>query len=267
MSTTPTDPPSGQPPTRRLLERPARLVAFLGGLVGLVATVIGVVVAWPNDWWPRHPPEPKIFVKDVSNFGSYAIPHSAARLDSPPALVKFNCTKKSGEWIRTLNGVPYRVIIDFVLTTERDESVVVLGLKPHVRRLTGVAMKTNVHDCVGGDGYFGRQAELIVDERPPRFKLFDENGPIERIALNLGKGDAADFHLEAWAKTPREVYEWTVDLELLIGGDPERITISDSGKPFKIVGPLPGTAPTVDLSEKLENGEIYCSDHPRDPSC
>jgi hypothetical protein len=220
-------------------------------LVGLVATVIGVVVAWPNDWWPRHPPEPKIFVTDVSNFGSYAIPHSAARQ-----------VNGSGH-----STVPYRVIIDFVLTTERGESVVVLGLKPHVRRLTGVAMKTNVHDRVGGDGYFGRQAELIVDERPPRFKLFDENGPNERIALNLGKGDAADFHLEAWAKTPREVYEWTVDLELLIGGDPKRITITDSGKPFKIVGPLPDTAPTVDLSEKLENGEFYCSDHRRDPSC
>lgn len=244
-------------------------MAFVGGLVGIVATTIGVVVAWPADWWPRHPPEPEVYVKGVTEWGGYVVPHPAGVFDKPPHHARFPCRRGMSDWVKSLGGVPNRISVDFVLTTERSESVVVLGLKPHVRKLPTPPMRTTVVDCVAGSGYWGRSADLVVDSQPPKFRLNDENGqPIERIGINLGKGEAAEFHLSAEAETPGAVYEWTADLELLVGGEPMKVTVSDGGKPFKVAGALPDSAPRVDLTLKLaDDGSIYCTEHPQDPAC
>ncbi|MGW6910262.1 hypothetical protein [Streptomyces sp. NPDC054940] len=242
-------------------------MALLAGLATVVGVAIAAAAAWPDNWWPRHPPELKVYVKGVGGGGSFAVPSAPSALDKPPPEVKFHCSKRSDRWIKSLGGVPLRTYVDFVLTTEQSESVVIIGLTPHVKRIMTSKMKTTVSDCVGGNGYFGRSAELEVDTHPPRVRLFDETGPIKRIGLNLGKGDAADFHIEAGATTPGAVYEWTVDLELLVGGERKSVTVSDGGKPFKLAGSLPDSAPQVDLSKKLKDGADYCYDRPNDPLC
>jgi hypothetical protein len=236
-------------------------------VVTVVGTALGAVIAWPDNWWPRHPPEPKIYIKSVTYSANVAVPLTVKALDRQLSSAKYSCTKSTERLLKSIGGISHEVDIDFVLTTERSESVVVLGLEPHVRRLPQPMLKTEVLDCPGGDGYFGRQASLVVDTNPPRFRLFDEKGPIKRIGINMGKGDAADFHLEATAARTGAAYEWTVDLNLLVGGKPRNLTVSDSGAPFKVAAILPKEAPRVDLSEKLEGGEAFCFDHPRDPLC
>ncbi len=262
----PSSPPSSGP--RRLSV--SRLGAALGAVVGvvtIVGTTLGAVTAWPDNWWPRHPPEPEIYIKSVGNSGNLAVPLTVKALDKQLSRAKYTCTESTANLLESVGGVPHHVFIDFVLTTERSESVVILGLEPHVRRVPQPVLRTEVLDCPGGDGYFGRQASLVVDARPPRFRLFDESGPIERVGINMGKGDAADFHIEATAARSGAAYEWTVDLKVLVGGKPRNLAVSDNGEPFKVAAPLPKRAPRVDLSKKLKDGYAFCSERPRDPLC
>ncbi|MFI8281309.1 hypothetical protein ACIGBH_42015 [Streptomyces sp. NPDC085929] len=107
-----------------------------------------------------------------------------------------------------------------------------------------------------------------MDSRPPKFEMTDERGrSVDRLGLNLGKGDAADFKLEAYAEQTGGVYEWTADLDLLVGGQPKSLTLSDRGQAFRIAGPLPDSAPAVNLVERLQSGYPHCREHPGDPSC
>ncbi|MFD9013705.1 hypothetical protein [Streptomyces sp. NPDC059552] len=243
----PTDPP------KRRLEGPTRVVALIGGIVAIVATTLGAVTAWPEDWWPRRLPTPKIFITSVQGHGESVIPYPASVLDNPPAEVKDGCSRQAMDWINSLAPVPTETLVSFVLTTEREESVVVVGLKPLVERVDGQAMKTVVEECIGGDGYLIRRADIVVDETPaPRFKFTNEEGKaIAGVELKLGKGGAAEFHIHSKAKTPGTVFEWTADVELLIGGEPTSLRLSNRGKPFKVAGPHPGR-PVVNVPEKVK---------------
>ncbi|MFJ5549939.1 hypothetical protein [Streptomyces sp. NPDC093225] len=260
---------AGDPGQPRWLEGPARAVAFAGGLVALVATTIGVVVNWPDDWWPRHPPAPKIYVKGVEYYDNYTVPVAPAALAHPPPDVRFACTRRTGAWLRSLGGVPYGVTIDFVLTTERSDSVVVLGFTPHVHKLPDPPRRTRVDGCAVEAAFIpARSAELAVDSRPPRAEISDEHGrSVDRLGLNLGKNEAADLSLDLYVDEDGAVYEGTVDVDLLVGGERKSLTLSDGGKPFRIAGYLPDPAPVVNQAALLEASYPYCREHPRDPSC
>ncbi|MGW5341959.1 hypothetical protein [Streptomyces sp. HUAS TT3] len=189
-------------PAHQRLEGLARTVALVGGLVAILGTVLGAVVAWPDDWWPRRLPEPKLYMKDVEYGSSFGVPVAADALNHPPPDVRFACADRTSAWLRSLGGVPYWVSVEFVLTTERPESVVVLGLTPHVRRITSPPLRTDVQGCGVPTALIQeRSAEFVVDSQPPKLEMTDERGrSVDRMGLNLGKGEAADFKLEAYAE-------------------------------------------------------------------
>ncbi|MEU9785729.1 hypothetical protein AB0H92_33010 [Streptomyces phaeochromogenes] len=248
-----------QLPPRSRLERLGKAVAVLAGIVAIVATTITTVVAWPTDWWPRDPPRPKVYVQRVLYSNEYVTPHPVAKFDKFPSDVKYKCNDHTDKWVKTLGSVSTAVTIEFVLTSENSESVVVLGLTPKVRKVRAPAMKTGVSTCDGWGGPGGlpvRRAELVVDSRPVKLELTDESGKsLDRVGLNLKKGEAVLFELKASASSPGAVFDWTYDIELLIGGDHVSIPVSDLGKPFRIAGDLPLGRPYIRLYERLHEDD------------
>ncbi|MEU6594266.1 hypothetical protein ABZ923_34525 [Streptomyces sp. NPDC046881] len=196
----------------------------------------------------------------------HALYRPVEELDNPPEDVKYACGQRTAEWVRSI-AIPNEAHVSFVLTSERDESVVVLGLTPHVRKLPDTAMNATVSTCTGGNGIVTRHADLVVDStEQPTFRFTDERGrKVERLRLNLSKGGAVDFHVTSRAESPG-VYEWTADLELLVGGEPKSISITNEGKPFKISGPVRGK-PEINMVDRLPDDNGYCLSHPDGRSC
>jgi hypothetical protein len=227
--------------------------AVIGGVFVVIAALIAAVVSWPETWWPNtppkppKPPKPKVHVIDVwRDTSSWVVSKKKEDL-APPS--RNPCDEAVHDWVRSIGGVETKISIRFVLTTGSPESVVITGLRPHAKRVATPKMQTNIRiSCPSGDGFLGRIADLTVDSNPPKFTLYDENyNPIKRIGLNLDKGDAADFLLNATVDSAGDVYEWTADLELLVGGERKTLPISDKGKPFSVAGALPASAPVISL--------------------
>ncbi|MFJ4360640.1 hypothetical protein ACIP25_30675 [Streptomyces massasporeus] len=224
--------------------------AVVSGVFVLIAALIAAVVNWPEDWWPNTPPKPpnpKVHVTDVwPDTSSWVVSRKKDDL-TPPS--KNPCDEGNHDWVRSIGGVETKISIHFVLTTESPESVVITGLRPHAKRVATPKMQTGIRlYCPSGDGFLGRIADLTVDSNPPKFTLYDEDyKPLRRIGLNLDKGDAADFLLNATVNSAGAVYEFTADLELLVGGDRMTLPINDRGKPFRVAGALPAGAPVVSL--------------------
>ncbi|MFC8247475.1 hypothetical protein [Streptomyces chartreusis] len=242
---------------RSRLEGLSKVVAVLAGIVAIVATTIATVAAWPTDWWPRNPPKPKVYVQRVLYSHEYVTPHPVAKFDKLPGDVRYECNDHTDKWVKALGSVSTSVTIEFVLTSENPESVIVLGLTPKAREVRSPTMRTGVSTC-GGEGGGGglpvRRVELLIDSRPVDLKLHDEDGKVlDRLGLNLKKGEGVLFELKARASSPGAVFDWTYEVDLLIGGDHVSIPVSDLGKPFRIAGDLPEDGPYVPLWHRLDS--------------
>jgi hypothetical protein len=235
------------------LARGGKLVwGAVAAVVGLVGGVLGAAAAWPPWLWPRHLPEPRVYVtaKGVVS-GEWVAPFGADAVPRVPSAVS-SCSQQMESWLSSVGGVPTSVFMDAVITTERDESVVILGVRPNIRRISEPRMRTSVTTCGpggGNGGYVSRTVEEEVDARPPAVRIFgDSDKQIKQIGVNLAKGDAADLHLVFWAGSPGSVYEISPELDILQGGEHRYLPVP--GGPLKVAGALSGTAPTVDLQEE-----------------
>lgn len=239
-------PDGGEPPSEGSGDgHMAKTVMLTATVVGAIAAAIGIVFAWPENWWPRSPAGPKVNVREVG-FHRYVVPRTSAQLKGAPRVSQPSCAQGAHTaWLESMGGVPTGTHISAFLTSERPESVVVTAFIPRVKRIPAPPMRTNVKICPeGGDGgleYPVRQADLQLDGPPPRFQMYDKDGhPVSRVGLNLGKGDAVEFDISSDVRTSGAVYGWTVDLELLVGGEPRTLTISDHGRPFRTAGAVYG---------------------------
>jgi hypothetical protein len=149
-----------------------------------------------------------------------------------------------------MESVPTRNYVNFVLTTERTDSVVVIGIRTHVRKVDSPKMRTRVRSCPGGGNGGFEQRTLDVafgPDQSTKTRIFQEDGKeLRNIRVNLTKGDAAEFELQVSIDdSPGSVYEWTAELEILKGGEHAYLPVP--GGPYRVAGSLPDSAPMVIL--------------------
>lgn len=192
-------PPPQNPRPRR--ERFTKIIIPIGKTLVGIATILGVLAAWPDNWWPRQPPEPKIFVHGVQEGSDYVVPQPSSNLTQPPKRARFACQESHRDWLKSLGAIPRLLFIDFLVTTENPESVTILAIRPEVRPVAAPEMQTNVRSRSahgGPDGPPLRRAEVEVDRKPPTVKLYGEDGRrAERMNLHLRKGEGAQIILHA----------------------------------------------------------------------
>ncbi|MFF3064037.1 hypothetical protein ACFVQ3_05725 [Oerskovia sp. NPDC057915] len=221
----------------------------IGAALALVAAVLGLVVAWPQTWWPRQ--VPALAVTVVADQGAalwVANEPPVTPTTLPSADGPAGCGSAARhEWARSAGAAPFVIssVTAFLTALRRDTTVVLTGATPVVRSLPG-EFDTGILLCpdeewfaIGGGETYQRALTLDVTAATPTVEIWDpESGTsVDRLSLYLTSGEAAELVLSAKAEAVDggvgQGWEWAVNLHVLVNGEEEVLRIPDEGY-FKV---------------------------------
>ncbi|MFD0417976.1 hypothetical protein [Streptomyces sp. NPDC127108] len=208
------------------------ILAGIGGLVAGVAATVGVALAWRAR--PRLR-KPELHTLDITH-GNWVCPAACVDFSgAPPIEVGMDVVDA---WLSCERAAPVSWHIRSVLLAGRAQSLVITGVRPHVRQLPGLVMHSTVVTQLGGNGYLRRRANVTIGPTGTSVRLFDDtNQELTSLGLNLSQGDALEFLFCLDAETPGAAHAISLELELLADGKPTALAVAD-GRCFTI-----GTAP------------------------
>ncbi|MGW9172204.1 hypothetical protein [Streptomyces decoyicus] len=230
-----------------------RTVYFIGALAVLGVLLGWVVGTWPQDWWPRHAPDPAVVVRDVVVMvnGQWVVPTSAEETGIPPD--RDACRPAVRTWLRRLGATPTGLQIRFFLVSERTQSLTITGVRARAHAHPPVVARTHIsaecpRDYVDFSGYERQWLDVALGANGATTR-FGEAGTDERLELDLGRGDTIELRLLLNAKPPGPAQRWSLDLEFTDDGRKWSLPIAGPPGSFVLAPPLPESAPTIHVGE------------------
>lgn len=238
----------------------ARTTLFFGALVVLGALVAWAVGTWPEDRWPRRPPDPAVLVRGVAVTvdGRWVTPVSAAEAGAPPT--RDACLPGVRTWLRRLGAEPTGLNIRFFLVSERTQTVSITGIRARPQGRPSPAPKTQIiAEC---ERDYVEPGEHVVWADPfelgrggaARSEHLDWGGEGERkpLDLDLGRGDSIEFILPMTAKAPGPVQRWSLELEFTVDGRKWYLPIMGPPGSFVLAPPLPAGSSTIRVTKSSQ---------------
>jgi hypothetical protein len=205
-------------------------------VVTAMAAVVGLLTAWPETWWPRDVPAVAIgLTRDIDSV--YALTMDATAIKgAPPPDGPGGCNSDARQkWVRGLGGFPSRRTYDNIVMTalRSNTTVIVTDFRAISRRVPG-AFKTGLITCIdeygtGGDRPFIRNIDIEMSDGPKVHFLDDNNKSLDRITVDMNKGDATEFQIHTLLEEPGSGYEWYGEISMLVNGKSEQLRIPEQG--------------------------------------
>ncbi len=222
-------------------------VALFATVIGALVGVVTLIKAWPSGWWPRSTPFTlDVKVSRIEDGVNWVV--SASVDDITGAPVTDDCASRARtEWARSHDGTPRELRVAVLLTSNRDDPVVISRVTVDADRTpTAPTPRTNVQLCTpGGDIVTQRTVFVDLDDDPPSI---DFAGPEDsndytpsQYSILLNKGEAEEIVIVARADDYDVTYRWTASMRIEINGTTTWYRIDNGGVPFETTGCASGS--------------------------
>jgi len=188
---------------------------------------------------PTTTADPLRVVVDSAGSLSYAVPDPPEKLVGAPSPFEGGGCRSQArlDWVAALGGVPtaqHEVSVVLQAIGKEERNIVITGVELHATRKPADNLKTHVRLC-GGGGVPMQYLHFRLGDPRSQVQIYDEQmKPVDRLTLQLKQGEAARFLIVTTAVGPPGViYEWSVDLIVIVDGERRLYRVADHGHPFR----------------------------------
>lgn len=139
------------------------------------------------------------------------------------------------EWVRNLNGAAANATnLRVTLQSEIDTNVIIQG-SVLIEKASPLMPATYVSCEPGGDFAVPRNVVVDLDMNDGDWDYYVYDRPLEEpigLSINAGEAEVIDLRVLAAAAS----YEWTIQLDLTVGGKHQNMVVDDDGAPFRTTG-------------------------------
>ncbi|WP_377593045.1 hypothetical protein [Micromonospora eburnea] len=209
---------------------------------GVVTAVIGAAASIYVPKWLDPPDERPIAINVVSNpatvpaWGndvfSFVMP-AGARPATPPPI---DCASVV-DWAHANGGVDQDATrVRLVVQGVSDKGVLIEGMRARTIRHSARPAPGGISlTCGGGQGTVTpRQVAMDLDKDHPSAEYAVKvDGRLPLFGVTLQRGETEVFELTA---TTKGTVEWVIELNLVVGGEPQSVEVTNHGRAFRTTG-------------------------------